>query len=110
VYALKNLAGFSGALSSGQRYAKLICKRTTLLLRRSLRFAKKFLENLIKCQHPDFSPVMAKKDLESCPVRSSNLISIAFPTGWHDKAPSEKVKVLPRYVESRPADVQNLIQ
>jgi len=24
--------------------------------------------------------------------------------------PSEKVKVLPRYVESRPADVQNLIQ
>jgi len=42
---LKNLAGFSGALSSGQRYAKLIWKRTTLLLRRLLEFAKEFPEN-----------------------------------------------------------------
>lgn len=68
------------------------------------------LKNITNLQHPTFSPAMAKKDLEGCRVRSLNLISIAFATGWHDKAPSEKVKVLPRYVESRPADVQNLIQ
>jgi hypothetical protein len=39
------------------------------------------------------------------PVRPAVNALCTTPPG-----PSEKVKVLPRYVESRPADVQNLIQ
>jgi hypothetical protein len=40
---------------------------------------------------------------------SATLISKPRPMWQHNKAPSEKVKVLPRYVESRPMDVQNLM-
>jgi hypothetical protein len=47
------------------------------------------------------------------PVLAQNTAVLNKPapgTGAFEKPPSEKVKVLPRYVESRPADVQNLVQ